>query len=199
MQRSSRTSVPKCFAATFLLKIDHHSKQDKLLITWGLLRHPDIDIRFSDFKWEKQHAHSFVCQYLLISILVSWAAPTMDGAKFCSMCQKQLRSGFSGCRGSFPPESNMQRTEAVAATCQHVENGRSLPREYQKSRKTRSWKEERTEGKKQKRVRATSSVLQPSSLQQAKERRHILPETDNVTFMHQEDEAQLEMPAATSI
>ena len=113
MQRSSRTSVPKCFAATFLLKIDHHSKQDKLLITWGLLRHPDIDIRFSDFKWEKQHAHSFVCQYLLISILVSWAAPTMDGAKFCSMCQKQLRSGFSGCRGSFPPESNMQRTEAV--------------------------------------------------------------------------------------
>lgn len=86
-----------------------------------------------------------------------------------------------------------------AATCQHVENGRSLPREYQKSRKTRSWKEERTEGKKQKRVRATLSVLQPSSLQQAKERRHILPETDNVTFMHQEDEAQLEMLAATSI
>lgn len=86
-----------------------------------------------------------------------------------------------------------------AATCQHVENGRSLPKRISKVKKDQILKGRKDGRKEAKRVRATSSVLQPSSLQQAKERRHILPETDNVTFMHQEDEAQLEMLAATSI
>lgn len=74
---------------------------DRVVASFGLIHHPDLDHRRADDHWREVHAplaltnHAAMCDYTQLSIVATLAGPELDGIALCSFdTRDDMRTKF---------------------------------------------------------------------------------------------------------